>query len=95
MRRTGEEDRKHRSNGGGAEDATMRRHCCWVVMMVLAAGMLSFNPERALGAPQREGERWSGGGGDRGGRYYSLLGCYVEGLDATTLASMVERRCAE
>ncbi|KAG7270144.1 hypothetical protein CRUP_027214 [Coryphaenoides rupestris] len=32
----------------------MRRHCCWVMMMVLAAGMLSFNPERALGAPQRE-----------------------------------------
>lgn len=39
------------------DPATMRRRC-W--MIVLAGMMSSFNPERALGAPQREGEkcRW-------------------------------------
>ena len=35
--------------------ATMRPHC-W--MMVALAGIMSYlSPERALGAPQREGER--------------------------------------
>lgn len=44
----------------------MRPHC-WV--MVALAGIMSyFSPERALGAPQREGEqsrRREGGGGGR------------------------------
>lgn len=36
------------------DPATMRRRC-WMIVLV---GMMSyFNPERALGAPQREGER--------------------------------------
>lgn len=45
--------------------ATMRPHC-WV--MVALAGIMSyFSPERALGAPQREGERSRRRGGGGGG----------------------------
>jgi len=55
---TNTDSRQRRSDGVvvvAPDAATMRPHC-WV--MVAVAGMMSyFSPERALGAPQREGER--------------------------------------
>lgn len=57
--RTAAEDtdsRQRRADGGvAALAATMRPHC-WMVA-VLAVMMSSLAPERALGVPQREGER--------------------------------------
>ena len=41
----------------------MRPHC-WV-MVALAGTMSYLSPERALGAPQREGERRRGGGQEK------------------------------
>lgn len=54
---TDTDSRRRRSDGVvvAPDAATMRPHC-WV--MVALAGIMSyFSPERALGAPQREGER--------------------------------------
>jgi hypothetical protein len=65
--------------------------------MIALAGMMYFNPERALGAPQREGEwcRWKNAiipvMLEKEPRWEVV--CYEKGLDGRASASMGGTLC--